>query len=73
MKYEVKKNTHYDFDIDNNAISSNDVTGLIPAKPHSQDEYEAYNEIVNFEPPFTYYMDEKNRKNDWNGAEKKKK
>ena len=48
-----------DFDIDiTNASSSTDCTGLIQIPPENSDEYENYNDIVNYEAtPFGKTMD----------------
>ncbi|MCC8169763.1 MAG: hypothetical protein LIO59_05285 [Oscillospiraceae bacterium] len=39
------------FDIDEgNAASANDCTGLIPSAPHTREELDAYDEIINYSP-----------------------
>lgn len=37
-------------DIDVNACSTTDCTGLIPSRPQSEAELEAYNDLYRFEP-----------------------
>lgn len=62
MPYKEKKNEHYKFDISSSA-SSQDCTGLIPATPETMEQYESYNDIMNFEPPMLYYEDVTNSGN----------
>lgn len=39
------------FDIDEgNAVSATDCTGLIPTAPHTREELDAYDEIINYSP-----------------------
>lgn len=39
------------FDIDEgNAVSATDCTGLIPKAPHTREELDAYDEIINYSP-----------------------
>ena len=50
---DVKENQQRidDFDSLQNAASSTDCTGLIPALPGSEEELEAYNELYQYLPP----------------------
>lgn len=52
MKYETRSGTasDQDFDIDIQACSAMDCTGLIPAAPISDAEIESYNQLYKFLP-----------------------
>lgn len=55
IKMKHKKNKHIIFnkmfDIDESgAVSATDCTGLIPLAPHTKEELDAYNEIINYLP-----------------------
>ena len=45
----IFRNSNFDFDVCN-AISATDCTGLIPWAPNSEDQLDAYDEIVNYSP-----------------------
>lgn len=44
-------NSFNDYDIDINACSTTDCTGLIPSLPQSEEELESYNDLYPFRPP----------------------
>lgn len=43
------------FDIDINACSATDCTGLIPSLPQSEAELESYEDIYHYQPPTLPY------------------
>lgn len=43
------------YDYLSNAASAQDCTGLIPAKPQSKEELEAYEELYHFLPPYGHF------------------
>ena len=45
----IFRNSNFDFDVCN-AISATDCTGLIPWAPNSEDQLDAYDEIVIYSP-----------------------
>ena len=48
-EHVIFQNRMFDFDIEN-AISSQDCTGLIPSAPKTEAEFESYNDIINYSP-----------------------
>lgn len=53
MKRDKKEHIIFNemFDIDEgNAVSATDCTGLIPSAPHTREELDAYDEIINYSP-----------------------
>ncbi len=47
--YAIFRNSNFDFDVCN-AISATDCTGLIPWAPNSEEQLDAYDEIINYSP-----------------------
>lgn len=45
----IFRNSNFDFDVCN-AISATDCTGLIPWAPNSEEQLDAYDEIINYSP-----------------------
>lgn len=45
----IPEDASFDYDICN-SCSYGDCTGLIPTSPHSQEEWDSYNEVYKFEP-----------------------
>lgn len=48
-EHVIFRNAKFDFDACN-AISSHDCTGLIPWAPDSEEQLNAYDEIINYSP-----------------------
>lgn len=51
MKKKTNKELIDNYDYLKNAASSMDCTGLIPSLPQTEEELEAYNDIVQYMPP----------------------
>lgn len=51
----IFRNSNFDFDVCN-AISATDCTGLIPWAPNSEEQLDAYDEIINYSPRKCKYL-----------------